>query len=75
MSKIGIFNKAADGSLTGMLHTLQGSREVMFQRIDQVSANAPSYRALLPGTEIVIGAGWIKTAKESGNGYVSNHDG
>lgn len=71
MSKIGSFNKAADGSLNGMLHTLQGSREIMFQQIAKTSANSPSYRAMLPGSEIIVGAGWLKTGKESGNAYVS----
>ena len=71
MSKIGSFNKAADGNISGTLHTLQGSREIVFQRIEKTSEKAPSFTAMLPGTEIVIGAGWLKAAKESGNPYVS----
>ena len=71
MSKIGTFNKAADGTITGTVHTFQGSREIMFQRIEKTSEKSPSYFAVLPGTEIVIGAGWLKAAKESGNPYVS----
>jgi len=71
MSKIGTFNKAAVGSLNGTLHTIGVTRDIEFQRIEKASQNAPSFRAVLPGTEIIIGAGWLKTAKESGNGYVS----
>lgn len=77
MAQIGTFNRNEDGSFTGVIKTLNlniKARLVVSEKArlvvsEKESDKSPDLRALA-GT-IEIGAGWKKTAKETGREYHS----
>jgi uncharacterized protein (DUF736 family) len=68
MATIGTF-KATDNGYTGNIRTLDQRFPVELIREDHPQGDRPDYRAFSDGFE--VGAGWIKTAQETGREYVS----
>jgi uncharacterized protein (DUF736 family) len=69
MAQIGTFNRNEDGSFTGVIKTLNLNIKARLVVSYKESDKSPDLRALA-GT-IEIGAGWKKTAKETGREYHS----
>ncbi|MBB3933704.1 uncharacterized protein (DUF736 family) [Kaistia hirudinis] len=69
MAQIGTFNRNEDGSFTGIIKTLNLNIKARLVVSEKESDKSPDLRALA-GT-IEIGAGWKKTAKETGREYHS----
>jgi len=69
MAQIGTFNRNEDGSFTGVIKTLNLNIKARLVVSEKESDKSPDLRALA-GT-IEIGAGWKKTAKETGREYHS----
>jgi uncharacterized protein (DUF736 family) len=70
MATIGSFTKS-DDSFVGSVHTLSVKAKARIQAVaDKEKASAPDYR-IFAGTAIEIGAGWKKTARETGREYLS----
>jgi uncharacterized protein (DUF736 family) len=70
MAIIGTFTRTEDGKFTGCLKTLTLSSKLQFvPETNKSKDNAPDYRIYL-GT-IEVGAGWQRTARDSGREYWS----
>ncbi|MEJ6785778.1 DUF736 domain-containing protein [Aminobacter sp. Piv2-1] len=69
MTQIGTFNRNEDGSFAGVIKTLNLNIKARLVVSEKESEKSPDLRALA-GT-IEIGAGWKKTAKETGREYHS----
>ena len=73
MAQIGTFTRNEDGSFAGVIKTLNLNIKARLIVADKDSDKSPDLRALA-GT-IEIGAGWKKTAKDTGREYHSiKHD-
>ncbi|MEO0823505.1 MAG: DUF736 domain-containing protein [Pseudomonadota bacterium] len=70
MPVIGTFEKLDDESYTGTLNTLtvEAAARIM-PADDKRSDKSPDYRVYVRRAE--IGAGWCRTAQESGRAYIS----
>jgi uncharacterized protein (DUF736 family) len=68
MATIGTF-KTTDNGFSGTIRTLDQRFPVELIREDHPQGDRPDYRAFSDGFE--VGAGWIKTAQETGREYVS----
>jgi uncharacterized protein (DUF736 family) len=70
MAIIGTFTRSVDGKLTGSLRSLTLSSTLQFvPETNKSKDSAPDYRIFVGTSE--IGAGWRKTARESGRAYWS----
>jgi uncharacterized protein (DUF736 family) len=69
MAQIGIFTRNEDGSFTGVIKTLSLNIKARFVAADKENEKSPDLRALAGPIE--IGAGWKKSAKETGREYYS----
>jgi len=69
MAQIGTFTRNEDGSFVGVIKTLNLNIKARLVVAEKESDKSPDIRALA-GT-IEIGAGWKKTAKETGREYHS----
>ena len=69
MAQIGTFPRNEDGSFVGAIKTLNLNIKTRLVVAEKESEKSPDLRALA-GT-IEIGAGWKKTAKETGREYHS----
>ena len=69
MAQIGTFTRNEDGSFAGVIKTLNLNIKARLIVADKDSDKSPDLRALA-GT-IEIGAGWKKTAKDTGREYHS----
>ena len=69
MAQIGTFTRNEDGSFAGVIKTLNLNIKARLIVADKDSDKSPGLRALA-GT-IEIGAGWKKTAKDTGREYHS----
>lgn len=69
MAQIGTFTRNDDGSFAGTIKTLTLNIKARFVPAAKDSDKAPDLRAQSNGIE--IGAGWRKTAKETGRDYHS----
>ena len=68
MAQIGTFTRSEDG-FTGSIRTLRLNAKVRFVLADKDSDKAPDLRAYAGAIE--IGAGWKRTARETGREYFS----
>jgi uncharacterized protein (DUF736 family) len=70
MAIIGTFIRTADGKLSGSLKTLTLSSTLQFvPETNRSKDSAPDFRIFLGSIE--VGAGWKKTARDSGRDYWS----
>lgn len=69
MAQIGTFTRNDDGSFTGTIRTLSFNTKATIKPATKEGERSPDYRIAAVGVE--LGAGWRKTAKESGAEYVS----
>jgi uncharacterized protein (DUF736 family) len=70
MAIIGTFIRTADGKLSGSLKTLTLSSTLQFvPETNKSKDSAPDFRIFLDSIE--VGAGWKKTARDSGRDYWS----
>lgn len=69
MAQIGTFTRSDDGSFTGTIRTLTLNIKVRFVPAEKDSDKSPDLRAQSNGIE--IGAGWKRSAKETGRPYHS----
>jgi uncharacterized protein (DUF736 family) len=69
MAQIGTFTRGEDGSFTGQIRTLNISTKATIRPIAKEGERSPDYRVAANGVE--LGAGWSKTAKDTGAEYVS----
>jgi uncharacterized protein (DUF736 family) len=69
MAQIGSFTRDNDGVFIGMIRTLNISVKATIRPAGKDSERAPDYRVTANGVE--FGAGWSKSAKESGLEYLS----
>lgn len=69
MAQIGTFTRGDDGSFTGQIRTLNISTKATIRPVAKESERSPDYRVAANGVE--FGAGWSKTAKDTGAEYVS----
>ncbi|MGQ9370692.1 DUF736 domain-containing protein [Azospirillum sp. ST 5-10] len=69
MAQIGTFTRNDDGSFAGTIRTLTLNIKARFVPAGRDGEKAPDLRALCNGIE--IGAGWRKTAKDTGRTYHS----
>ena len=69
MAQIGTFNRAEDGSFSGSIRTLRLNARVRFAPADKPSDKAPDLRGY--AGNVVIGAAWKRTAKDTGQVYYS----
>ena len=69
MAQIGTFSRDESGVFTGSIRTLTLNVKATIRPVDRDNAPAPARRALAGAVE--IGAGWTKSARETGAEYVS----
>ena len=69
MAQIGTFTRGEDGSFTGQIRTLNISTKATIRPVAKEGERSPDYRVAANGVE--LGAGWSKTAKDTGAEYVS----
>jgi uncharacterized protein (DUF736 family) len=69
MAQIGSFTRDESGNFSGTIRTLGFNVKANLRRVEPESEKAPDYRVTANGTE--FGAGWTKTARETGAEYVS----
>ena len=69
MAQIGTFTRNEDGSFAGVIKTLNLNIKARPVVAEKESDKSPELRALAGAIE--IGAGWKKTAKETGREYHS----
>jgi len=67
--KIATVHKTEDGRLSGTVQTLMLQFELELRPVEAPSEKAPGFRAYGDGVE--VGAAWLRTAKDSGNAYLS----
>jgi uncharacterized protein (DUF736 family) len=68
MANIGTFTKAEDGTLNGLIKTLQLNTKAKFSPLDATSNGAPDFRIFAGNVE--IGAAWKKVSQQDRN-YIS----
>jgi uncharacterized protein (DUF736 family) len=69
MAQIGIFTRGDDGAFTGTIRTLAISVKATIRPVAKDNERSPDYRVIANGVE--LGAGWTKTAKDTGAEYIS----
>ena len=69
MAQIGTFTRDDNGTYAGTIKTLTLNVKVTIKPCDHDSDKAPDHRVTANGVE--FGAGWSKTAKETGAEYLS----
>ena len=69
MAQIGTFTRDENGNFAGTIRTLALSVKATIKPCDRDNDKAPDYRISANGVE--LGAGWSKTAKETGAEYLS----
>ena len=69
MAQIGTFTRGDDGSFTGTIRTLNINVKATIKPVAKDSERSPDYRIATNAVE--LGAGWRKTAKDTGAEYVS----
>lgn len=69
MAQIGTFTRDENGNFAGTIRTLALSVKATIKSCDRDNDKAPDYRISANGVE--LGAGWSKTAKETGAEYLS----
>ena len=67
--QIGTFIRDETGAYTGMIKTLTPNAKASIKPCDRNNDKAPDYRVTANGIE--CGAGWSKTARETGAEYLS----
>ena len=69
MAQIGTFTRDENGIFTGTIRTLTINVKATIKPVDQGQRQGPDYRVTANGVE--FGAGWSKTAKDTGAEYLS----
>jgi uncharacterized protein (DUF736 family) len=69
MAQIGTFTRDETGTYTGTIRTLTLNVKASIKPCDRDSDKAPDHRVTATGVE--FGAGWSKTARETGVQYLS----
>ena len=69
MAQIGTFTRGDDGVLTGAIRTLNINVKATIRPVAKDNERAPDYRVTANGVE--FGAGWSRTARETGAEYLS----
>jgi uncharacterized protein (DUF736 family) len=69
MAQIGTFTRNEDGSFTGFIRTLRLNAKVRFVPTDKDNDKAPDLRGYAGAVE--VGAGWKRTARETGREFYS----
>jgi uncharacterized protein (DUF736 family) len=69
MAQIGTFTRGDDGSFTGIIRTLHINTKAIIRPVAKEGERSPDYRVAANGVE--LGAGWSRTAKDTGTEYVS----
>ena len=69
MAQIGTFTRDENGTYAGTIRTLTLNVKAIIKPCDHDSDKAPDHRVTANGVE--FGAGWSKTAKETGAEYLS----
>ena len=69
MAQIGTFTRGDDGAFTGTIKTLTINVKATIKPVASDSDKAPDYRVTANGVE--FGAGWSRTAKDTGAEYLS----
>ena len=64
MAQIGIFTRGDDGAFTGTIRTIAINVKATIKPVAKDNERSPDYRVIANGVE--LGAGWSKTAKDSG---------
>jgi len=69
MAQIGNFTRGDDGVFTGTIRTLNINTKATIRPVTKDNERSPDYRVTANGVE--FGAGWSKTAKDTGAEYLS----
>ncbi|MCW6531325.1 DUF736 domain-containing protein [Sphingomonas sp. MMSM20] len=69
MAQIGSFSRDENGIFTGSIRTLTLNVKATIRPVDRDNDKAPDHRVLAGAVE--IGAGWTKSARETGAEYLS----
>lgn len=69
MAQIGTFTRDDAGNLNGAIRTLTLNVKATVRRVERDNEKAPEYRVFAGAVE--IGAGWSRTARETGAEYLS----
>ena len=69
MAQIGTFTRGDDGSFAGTIRTLNINVKATIRPVTRDNERSPDYRVAANGVE--LGAGWRRTAKDTGAEYVS----
>jgi uncharacterized protein (DUF736 family) len=69
MAQIGSFTRGDDGVFTGTIRTLNINAKAMIRPVTKDNERGPDYRVTANG--VAFGAGWSKTAKDTGAEYLS----
>lgn len=69
MAQIGTFTRDESGIFSGSIRTLTLNVKATIRPVDRDNDKAPDHRVFAGAVE--IGAGWTKTARESGTEYLS----
>jgi uncharacterized protein (DUF736 family) len=69
MAQIGTFSRDENGVLSGSIRTLTLNVKATIRPVDREHDKAPDHRVFAGAVE--IGAGWSKTARETGAEYLS----
>ena len=69
MAQIGTFTRGDDGTFAGTIRTLNINVKATIRPVTRDNERSPDYRVAANGVE--LGAGWRRTAKDTGAEYVS----
>lgn len=70
MAQIGTFTRDESGVFSGAIRTLTLSAKATIRPVESDNDKAPDHR-VYASAKVEIGAGWTKTARESGTEYLS----
>lgn len=70
MAQIGTFTRDENGVFSGTIRTLTLSAKATIRPVERDNDKAPDHRVFAP-SNIEIGAGWSKAARETGTEYLS----
>src|SRR3546814_17531325 len=73
MAQIGTFTRDESGVFSGAIRTLTLSAKATIRSVESDNDKAPDHR-VYASAKVDIGAGWTKTARESGTVYLSRSD-
>src|SRR3546814_11739574 len=71
MAQIGTFTRDESGVFSGAIRTLTLSAKATIRSVESDNDKAPDHR-VYASAKVEIGAGWTKTARESGTEYLSH---